>query len=90
MLFYFNYIGNIKKLKNGKIIFFTINMAIFNEKRNTEDLFKSFYESDADVFLNIYFYENKELSLIYQKIYPEHFIYGLDIFESNFDTTLKI
>ena len=88
--FHFNYIGNIKKLKNGKIIFFTISMVIFDEKKNTDDLFRSFYESDGDVFLHIYFYENKELSLIYQKIYTEHFIYGQDIFESNLDATLKI
>jgi len=32
--FNFNYIGNIKKLKNGKIIFFTISTVIYNEKRN--------------------------------------------------------
>ena len=87
---YFNRIGNIKKLKNGAIVFFTISIAAFNEQRNIDKLCRSFYESDGHIFLSIYFYENKELSLIYQKEYSERFIYGQNISESNLDETLEI
>ena len=87
--YYFNLIGNIKKLKNGKIILFTISTILFEEKRNFDDLYRSFYERDCEIFLNIYFYENKELSLIYKHNYSQHFIYDNDIIESDFANTLK-
>ena len=86
---YFNLIGNIKKLKNGKILLFTISTIVFEEKQNFDDFYRSFYERDCEIFLNIYFYDNKELSLIYNNNYLQHFIYDNDFFKSDFDKILK-
>ena len=72
--YYFNLIGNIKKLKNGKILFFTISTILFEEKHYMDFLDGSFYERDCEIFLNIYSYENKELSLIYKYNYSQHYV----------------
>ena len=86
---YFNLIGNIKKLKNGKILFFTISTILFEEKQNFEFLVGSFYERDCEIFLNIYSYENKELSLIYKNNYFQHYVYNYVNKNFFFDNTLK-
>ena len=86
---YFNLIGNIKKLKNGKILFFTISTILFEEKQNINNFNASFYERDCDIFLNIYSYEKKELSLIYKYNYSEHYVYNYINKNFYFDNTLK-
>ena len=85
----FNCIGNIKKLKNGKIILFTISSIPLEEKQNFDELNRSFYERDCQIFLNIYFYENKELSTIFQRNYIQHYVYDNDIFESDYGNILN-
>ena len=85
---FFNCIGNIKKLKNGKIILFTISSVPFEEIQNYNEN-GSFYERDCNIFLNIYFYENKELSTIFQRNYLQHYVYENDIFESDYGDILK-
>ena len=86
---YFNLIGNIKKLKNGKFLFFTISTILFEEKQNFALFVGSFYERDCDIFLNIYSYENKELSLIYKFNYSQHYVYNSIENKYYFNNTLK-
>ena len=49
----------------------------------------SFYERDCEIFLNIYSYENKELSLIYKYNYSQHYVYNYINKNFYFDNTLK-
>ena len=86
----FNYITNIKKFKNGKIYLFTLSSIPFEENQNFDSLYRSFYERDCILFLNIYLYENKELTEIYNRKYKKHFIYSNNFYESNFNDFLKI
>ena len=86
----FNCIKNIKKFKNGKIFLFTVNTIPFKEKQEFDDLNRSLYERDVELYLNIYLYENKELTLIYKKIYKKHFVYDNSIYESEYADFLKI
>ena len=78
----FNYISNIKKLKNGKMILFTFSTLLFEEEEKFDDLNRSFYERECGIILDIYLYENKELSLIFRKKYEQSFIYDDDISDS--------
>ena len=78
----FSYISNVKKLKNGKMILFTFSTILLEEKQKFDDLDRSFYERECGIILDIYFYENKELSLIYRKKCKQNFIYDDDISDS--------
>ena len=86
----FNCIKNIKKLKNGKMLLFTVNTIPFKEKQEFDNLNRSFYERDVELYLNIYLYKNKKLTLIYKKIYKMHFVYNNSIYESEYADFLKI
>ena len=72
------------KFKNGKIILFTVSTILGEENQNFDDLYRSFYERDVEILLNIYFYENKELSVIFKKNYVKHFIYDEDFLDSDY------
>ena len=50
----------------------------------------SINEMDVHLSLNIYLYENKELTIIYKKNYIQHFKYYYNILESEFGDFLKI
>ena len=86
----FNCITNIKKFKNGKTYLFTLNSIPYEENQNFDSQYMSFYERDCMLFLNIYLYENKELTEIYSKNYIKHFTYSDSFDESDFSDFLKI
>ena len=86
----FNCITNIKKFKNGKTYLFTLNSIPYEENQNFDSQYMSFYERDCMLFLNIYLYENKELTEIYSKKYIKHFTYSDSFDESDFSDFLKI
>ena len=50
----------------------------------------SFYEIDYNITLNIYLYENKQLTEIFKKNYTKSFYYSEDIDESDYADFLKI
>ena len=71
----FNCITNMKKYKNGKIFFFTLSDILLEENQKFDAQYLSFYERDVKIFLNIYLYENQELTLIYTISYKTKFVY---------------
>ena len=87
---HFNCIKNIKKFKNGKIFFFTISTIPLKENEANDSMEMSFSEIDVLLFINIYLYENKELTIIFKKNFTEHCSYYYNILESELGDFLKI
>ena len=87
---YYNLITNIKKFKNGKIFFFTISAIPLKCYEGEDEMNVSITEIDSHLFLNVYLYENKELTIIYKINYSQHISFYYNILESEFGDFLKI
>ena len=83
-------ITNIKKFKNGKLYLFSLSTIYLEEKRNFDEMGYSFYEDDYNITLNIYLYENKQLTEIYKNNYIKSFYYYEDINESDYVEFINI
>ena len=88
----FNKITNIKEYKNNYLILFTLSTIPEAEKKGFDSDYRSFYERDCSIYLNIYLYEknSKEIAKIYKKSFKDHFKYGFSIFETEYADVLKI
>ena len=83
-------ITNVKKFKNGKLYLFTLSSILLEENQKFDNMDNSFYETDYKITLNIYLYENKQLTTIYKTNYKKPFFYYEDINESDYNVFLNI